>query len=438
MSKIKIPRYEGGAIGLPKNGRAITVSNTERRRLACSRSWWFSEVERLSTPTSGAMRRGTAWHDFLEDVHRFWMRYDRAFPEGGEGACVLCVEEPSLDCERCQGTGEGAIPRYRRSLAESEVDGLRTHTDEEVDAEVDTLSRMVEGWFEVYGREPSSIYRVVGVEVAIARPILNPKTGKVYAPEAYVVREVDGSERLAGTGEISGAVEIPEGATLRSSRLPWYQIGRLDCILQHRRTGVLYVGEWKSSANPLGLVDGLALDPQTDGYCWLLEYAVEIGAIGKPGDEVVGYIFDVASTAKQYDPQPLKSGGFSKAKRTIPSWRWRRALAAEGLSASDYREQIDTARQRTDPKLYVREWGASVADARARYGEEMYATARRISNLRREVGRVERYEDLNVAVPRTPICRMPGGFCPYRGPCLVDGEDARAAFEVAPAISWNK
>jgi hypothetical protein len=436
--KIQIPRYEDGAIGLPKSGRAITVSNTERRRLACSRQWWLAEIERLSTPPSGAMRRGTAWHDFLEDVHRWFMRYDRRFPEGGSETCVLCVEESSLACERCNGTGEGALVRYRRALVAFEVDGLRAHTDEEVEAEVDTLRRMIEGWFAVYGREPSETYRVVGVEVAIARPICNPSTGRVYAPESFVVREADGSERLAGTGEVSGAVALPDGATLRSSRLPWYQIGRLDCILRHRRTGVLYVGEWKSSGNPLGLVDGLALDPQTDGYCWLLEHAVEIGEIGESGDEVVGYIFDVASTAKQYDPQVLKSGAFSKAKRTIPSWRWLDAIASHGFAESEYRSQIDEARRSTDPKLYVREWGVSNADTRARYGEEMFATARRLSTLRREVARASTVEDLNVAVPRTPICRLPGGFCSYRAPCLLDGEDARARFETSPGISWRK
>ena len=482
MSKVKIPRYETGAIGLPKNGRAITVSNTERRKLACSRQWWFSEVERLKTESSAPMRRGTAWHDLLEDVHRWWMHHDEAFPLEGAEHCSWCSEVCSAetghpvtaeprDCERCKGSRVGAVRRYREGLSgASTTDGVALLSPEEVEAEVAKLSAMAEGWFETYGREPSQSYRVVGVEVAIARPILNPKTGRVYRPQSFVITEADGSERLAGTGEVSGAVPLPDGATCRSSRLPWYQIGRLDGVLQHRRTGVLYVGEWKSSANPHGLVDGLALDPQTDGYCWLLEHAVSLGALGSPGDEVVGYIYDVCSTANQSDPHPLKaakvksldadgepykvkgrwayehdsngdpierSPGFSRAAATIPSWRWRRALSGSVYSESEYREEIDRALQTTDPKLYVREWGVSGEEARARYGEEMFAVASRISGFRRAAARAASTEDLNVAFPRNPICRSPGGYCSFRAPCLLDGEDARAGFVTSPGISWK-
>jgi hypothetical protein len=468
--KIQIPRYEDGAIGLPENGRAICLTNSERRRLACSRSWWFSEVERLRLGATGPQRRGSAWHALLEDVHRWYMEHDSPYP--GDGlSCVWCADDQS--CEVCED-GLGPIERYRTELRDAtSEDGTPLLSAEEVEEEVEKLLGMFEGWAETYGLAPSTTYEVVAVEVAIARPIRNPKTGKVYRPETFLVAEPDGSERLAATGEASGAVPLPDGASLRMARLPWYQIGRLDCVLRHRKTGVFYVGEWKSSASPQTLVKDLALDPQTDGYCWLLDAAVASGAFRTEdarGEDVVGYIYDVASTAKQSQPKKLspqkvkaldasgepfkikgrwvyqtdasgepieRSPGFSKAASTVPSWRWRRAIAEEGFAESDYAEQIDEALRKVDPRLYVREWGVSSEEARLRYGEEIYSVAVRISGLRRAAARAKTVEDLNVAFPRTPICRMPGGFCSYRSPCLLDGEEARQSFEVAPSVVWN-
>jgi hypothetical protein len=497
--KLSIPRYEDGAIGLPEDGSAITITNTERRRLACTRSWWFADVERLRLGSTRPQKRGSTWHEMLEDLHRWWMENESRYPEGGIVYCPFCslanaerceprefvpdglealvdlASPPSDSCERCGGTGLGALARYRLALSESKTeDGTSLLSAEEIAEEVSTLAGMWEGWAETYGLSPSRTYQVVAVEVAIARPILNPRTKKPYRPEVFVVTEPDGSERLAATGEQSGAVPLPDGASLRSVRYPWFQIGRLDCVLRHRRTGVFYVGEWKSSASPQLLVQDLAIDPQTDGYCWLLEHAVQREAFGvedESGSEVVGYIYDVASTAKQSHPRALspqkvkalnaagepyklkgrwvyeedangdpveRSPGFSRGAATIPSWRWRRALAASPFSVEDYAEQIDDALQRIDPKLYVREWGVSSAEARLRYAEEIFAVAVQISGLRRAAARARFPEDLNVAFPRTPICRMPGGYCSYRSPCLLDGEEARESFEVAPSLAWSR
>ena len=38
--------------------------------------------------------------------------------------------------------------------------------------------------------------------------------------------------------------------------------------------------------------------------------------------------------------------------------------------------------------------------------------------------------------PRVPVCRLPGGSCPFKAPCFNDGPDVRQAFDVADGVRW--
>lgn len=485
-----VPRYEG-VVGLPP--RSIAITNTQRARGHCPRRLWFSEIERLSTGTSIPMNYGRAWHACLEEVHRWWMLHDTRY-DGDGHVCTGCGGRGDYNgagplrgdpCALCDGTGCGPILSFRRALEEMCNSPAALYTREEVTDEVERLERAFEGWLRRYGRAPYKSHRVVAVEIPLARPILHPRNGKPFRPRMWFVREGD-SLRLAATGEVSGEIALPTGATIEKKWWPWYQVATLDCVLQHRRTGALYVGEFKSSASPSTLIEGLNVDPQTDGYCWVLEHAVERGFLDNARDgKVKGFVYDVTSSAHQRDPQPLKptrvqqvdaegrplfiekgerkaeanlvnkgrrkawildaegepvlrSPGLSRdTRKTIPSWRYRDAVIAAGYDPADYSEEIEDLRTRVDSKLYVRDFGTVGAEPRARYAEEIYAEAARFAGLWRAAATATDMIDLNIAFPRVTVCRLPGGSCPYRGPCLNDGPDARAGYTVAEVQTWE-
>lgn len=450
--KLSIPRYEG-VHGLP-GPRVITIANSERSSMACPRRGWFRHIEYLKTESTSPQRRGLAWHEVTEDIHRWWQSFDTTYPEKGAIECAWCggsgipVALPALafetkgrapegnePCPVCDGTGLGPAERYWKTLvAARSADGARLVNDEDARDEYRMLLRWYDGWSLKYGLDPYKTLRVIGVEVPIARAILNPKTGRPFKPTVFVVHE-PGSMRLASTGEVSGGVPLPAGATIGKIRYPWYQVGRLDGILQNRGgNGGVYVDEWKSSQTPTELIKGLTVDPQTEGYCWLLEGLVEDGTIPGP---VNGYLYDVTRSSRHSDPKVLKRGGLSKAKNVAtPSWRFEAAVTTHGLDLADYAEHIEWCKKNVDPKLYLREWGTSDPDARQRYAEEVYSAASTAATRRRAAARASSETDLNIHFPRVPVCKS-GGFCSYRGPCIEDGAEARASFTTSTGPVWT-
>lgn len=460
--RLRVPRYEDGVVGLPT--RAFVLSNSERGVAWCPRRWWLQYVERLHSEPSLPLRFGRAWHNQLEDVYRWWMEHDTAYP--GDG--IVCVWCNGSGCARCDDTGLGPVERYR-AVIEGAItdDGYPLVAQEDIDRDVTRLARVLSGWLHVHGAAPPDNYRVVGVEVAIARCILNPRTGHPYTPETYVVRLADRSLRLAGTGEASGEVPLPPGAELLVKTWPWYQVARLDTVLQHRRTGKLLVGEFKSARDPRGKIDSLSNDTQTPGYAWVLAgCASELWLGDAP---VAGFVYDVASSAYQQDPallkptkvktlddagEPIRKGrsyvyelddagepvlrspGLSRdTRKTIPTWRYEAAIGRHGFDRADYADVLLELETR-DAKLYIREQGAVSPESQTRYAQEVYADAVRFAAWRRDAARATKNADLHVAFPRQPVCTAAGLGCSFRGPCAQDGPDARSSFTTASGPMW--
>jgi hypothetical protein len=138
------------------------------------------------------------------------------------------------------------------------------------------------------------------------------------------------------------------------------------------------------------------------------------------------------------DGQPIEVSPLSTRKSSsVPSWLFERAITTNNADRADYAEHIRMLKQTVDPKLYIREYGTCGPDARARYGEEIYAVAVGFSRARRAATRAATETDINHAFPRVPVCRLPGGTCAFRGPCMQDGEHARASFELRAKQHWT-
>lgn len=429
-------RYKGSKVfGLP--AESVTFTNSERLDTACDRKWWFKHPEalvpkRLAEP----LRFGDAFHGCMEDVYRWWMEKDTTFPSSGLICCPWCN---GASCSYC-GNGAGAALRYSQRWhreASQLGDGI-----DEARENAERLQRCTEGYMIRHGSDPWSEYRIIGVELSLARAVVNPRSGRPYRPVTSLIwNENTGQYRYPSSGEASGARAIPDGLIVKKVRWPWYQVGRLDALAVHRRSGVLYCIEHKTSKAPRRMAEGLLVDPQTSGYCWLVEGCREElwrdNVIEDPNARIAGYIFDVASSVHHRDPEPLKpkKGAppeLSVAKnRTIPSWRYLATLARMGLPLdSRYAEHVAYLRDRVDPKLFLREWGTVGSERLEEYGSEIYGVARQIHEMREGAARVTDLVDVDVSFPRNPICRAAGGHCPYRSPCIVDNESSRANFEV--------
>jgi hypothetical protein len=452
-----VPRYgtNRDVLGLPPF--AVTITNSERSNAACDLRWLYGDGLGLkSSRVEIPLSFGAAAHDAMQDLWGWWAATDGEYrPEWFEATCAWCAlnvdQKPGQPCPHCQGTTKGPVAR---AIAKWEADAARQadawgaedeDEREDIPRRAERLRRMLDGYLRTYGAFPPSQLRVVGVEVPIARQILGP-TGKPYAPEVPLFLCDDGGYRFARPGDDPARVKV--------TKIPWYYVGVLDLILASRSMGTLFVGEHKFSKAPETLLQGLTNDTQLPGYCWALEgvaddlplppeivTAIEQNANGKR--RVGGYVFMVNASGFQYDPPPLKAGGLSVAKnKTVPSWRFEAALekyldtatniggvklyqdpASRAQAAAKYTDHIADLRTR-DARFYRREPGSVGPIEKARFAREISAIAKRHAQMRREAARISPSNPPEFAFPRTPVCRIAGGACSFRGPCASRTTDA--------------
>jgi hypothetical protein len=451
-----IRRYESGARGLPDHGCYFTISQSQFERWACPRKGWFTEIEGLRTGPTAEMRLGTAWDAWKRDVWTWWMERDQPYPESGLDRCAWC---DGAGCERCDGSGASALTLASDTLAEAgEEVGMESS---EVERQADALRRMAEGWVAHFEGGRLQSYEVAGVQVALARQILNPRTGKPYAPVVYLTDaepqpevtplgfEVQAQRwRLSRTGERGSAVAWP-----------WYQIGAIDVLMRHRQTRLGYPVDDKASASLSKYADSVKIDPQLPGYCWLLEphaEAMDLSGVG-------GFFYEVASTRYQRDPEFLepkwppmdelrqraKVAGLKVEGRTkedyiaalgiptpprelsrntsafTPSWRYLRALREAGLREDVYADHLEHLRHTVDPECYARAGMLMLpysAQVGARYSRELFARVELLADKRRAAALSTSVHDLDLSFPRVPICKL-GARCSFTHVCPVHEPD---------------
>jgi len=400
-----VPRY-----GDQQVDRAWALTTSERSAAACALRHFYRYSERLrSTDDERPLRFGSAFHSVIERVFRHFAETDS-----------------EVSSEQVSGWLDEVAAEWRSS------DRIRLSVSiEEIEADVEALVLAIRGWLRTYGSAPWRDYEVVAVERSFSAPILHPISGTALRSKMLVVEEGD-RIRPAGGGEAAGA---------RLVQWPWVFVGRVDAILRHRTTGALWLLDHKTSSSPETFASGLSGDPQALGYVWLVEQAVRAGALADvgvaPDARVAGFVYNIVSSSRQRRPEVLKKGGLSRAKAVTPSWLYEEAIRENLLAVDDYADHLDLLRETVDRRLYLAEWVSVGHEDRERFRREVYADAVRIAGLYREAARAESILDLALSHPRTPVCRLPGGWCAYRGPCSQDGPDARRDYEVADGIYWT-
>jgi hypothetical protein len=140
----------------------------------------------------------------------------------------------------------------------------------------------------------------------------------------------------------------------------------------------------------------------------------------------------------QQDPKVLKGGKLSCASNArVPSWRFLKILKEHpDLDRADYEEYIGSLRLRVDGDLYLTEWLTITNLQHEQYSCEIYAVASRLSSLKRTAIKSHDSGTIYRTHPRVAICRLPGGSCPYKAPCFIDGDDSRRAYDVGDGVRW--
>jgi len=124
----------------------------------------------------------------------------------------------------------------------------------------------------------------------------------------------------------------------------------------------------------------------------------------------------------------------------VPSWRFRAALQRYGLDPTPYAEHIAALRERYDSRLYKRSPPISVGQReRDRYRLELYSVARKHAQMRRDVLAAENHIWRAKAFPRNAVCRLPGGWCAYQGPCAADMAPSEIdGYELRVSSGWHR
>jgi hypothetical protein len=442
--EVVIPRYEGKrGPAFPKNGKFISISNSERVLAACPKRWWFKYSERLDTESGPAARLGTAFHEVMEDIWQWWADEGSAstYPSWALNECIKCYalkkNAPTWtedeDCRCCDEHKEwgpiGPIPtianRWRKRLIDID-DPLMT--EDEFQEQLSTLVKMCEGYLERWGHEPPAGFEVLGVELTLGAPIMDGT--KPFRTNVPVVED---SQEI----RLASRVDLENGLEPRMIRWPWYQVGRIDGLLRHKKTGSLWILEHKTSKSPKTYFESLSIDPQTTGYIWMLRSMCKRGLFGEElknhPNPVAGYMYDVVSTAKQYAPSELKNGSMSLAKtRNTPSWVYREAIKDRD-DQHLYQDHLQYLEETVDHKLYQREWGSVGESDLLRYELEMAGVADRHALMRRQM---VSSKDQTRAFPRQPVCMR--GFCSYKGICVNDTPEGRARYVQGRVQRWKK
>lgn len=482
-----VRRYEDGVLGLPKNGKFVAFSNSEAKSLACKRKFWFSQIEGLNYRGSKRMDAGGVWDALITDVYTWWQERDRTYPMGGLDRCVWCVGTGNHDgieggCPRCGGSGDSVLTRTMQPFRDAYERDVQTergsaYTSEEIEKVEETLRRTLDGYLVRYQGGPLQTLKVVAVQPAIARGIVDPRTGKPFRGRVWL-EEVPGRTalglpagveyRIAGTGALGRP-----GAVLKPVSYPWYLIGRLDALLADRRTMAGVVLDAKNSTQPERYHNGMPFDPQLPGYCWLVEGQLEAFGLSS----VSGFLYDVVNGKFQPDPKVLKwkppsmaemkeqaearsisIKGMKKASEImdalgivegpgelsrdtgagVSSWRYIRAVKAAGASMAEYEDHIQLCAETVDRKLYRRDPMTFSEERRVRFGREIFAKARLIQALRKTAAGITDASELDIHFDRTDVCTGPGGGCPYSGPCALDAVETRAGYDVVPSQRWGE
>lgn len=462
--RLDVERY-GQILGLPP--RAITFSNSERLSRGCRRKWLYSYGYRLRSNTrQRPLDYGSAWALLMEDLY-LWFKHNPAQPypmpyEPQAKACPWCVgvtpddyhehDAGSVSCVRCTDTRISVLHAVQAAWLEH-ADHLESKygadAADELRQDSEILERAFRGYLETYGQRLVG-YEVLGVEYQISIPVLR-SDGKPFASRVPLKQD-EGSYRIVYPGETPDLW----------ATLPWYQVGRIDALLRDSR-GMIWIVDFKSSRGPDGYAEKVAMDPQTVGYAYMVQSALDRGLLPFKGI-VLGMTFDVSSSERQSYPKRLKQDELAKrdplreqgythktprlsldAGAKTPSWLYREALASlaaeQGpwppVDVHEYEAHLAALPARVDKKLYVKQAVYATNVKLRQYAIELQGIAESIAEDLRTLPKLTDEDATYRGFPRTPLCVTNGQSCAFLEVCSGGRlKDSLSTYTVGEGQRW--
>ena len=423
-----VERYEDSQ-RIKDLGIFIPFTNTERTALACPRLYALNYIEGLNPDTkSAALSFGVVYHQILEDCLNGVMQTD-VMP----------------DLQLAQSQVDETVEAYLYTELQHHADEILIATIAEEMS--DKIKRSFEGWYNNWIKTIQPHYKVVGVEMVCTMPVRDFH-GKPYAPTQVFVRETDGSYRLPTIAEQhspSEDVTFTYKRTVPTSRMTWispfefqipyYRIGKIDCLLEDRETGELWILDHKTTGSVAGFQRKFSYDHQLTSYAACMRWEIEEGAYQHlKGKEIAGVIWDLISSKPPKTPQPLKSGQLSTAaNKSVPSYVFERAIIEHKLNREDYKEYIEGLAHKVDTNHNDCIFLTLRGDDLDRIQKEDYGYCYRITQMR---GALAYKDNMDFAAPRMPYCQM-YGTCKLGAVCISNQDATTAVMERIVRVRWE-
>ena len=416
MTKIELvmSRYEGDH-HIRKLGFVLPITNSERMSFACPRLWSYSYVECFEdSGHSDAITYGVIWHKFLEILLSEMRLYDRVL----SSAETLQIVDTYL--------GE----TIKECLIESGGDDLLTEyiNFDKINPLYETIKTNIIGWM-LSWKDIMDDYRVLEIELAVSSPIFDDN-GDVYHHNGYIVEEED-HIRLATTGEEKVAKPVS---------IPFIKVGKIDVLLECRRTGDLWVCDHKTTSSPSSFDSSIPYDVQLPSYAFLLYYEINEGFLQKyKGRKVGGIFYDVYKSSVNNSPKLLKNGKLSTAKSSaVPSWIYEQAIHDNNLPISEYRNHLAYIKNNVDTRYYLHRFLHLLPSDLERCASEDYAIAEQISKKRSALVKIDQSSDadaFDVIAYRFPLCQRYGN-CKFSSVCVANNHPSVIYLNKNPKIKW--
>ena len=410
---LELKRYEDSE-RIQKLGMVVPFSNTERTSFGCPRLWAFDHVQNYATEEkSDALMYGVIWHSLLEQI------------------LIGVKESDSLPTKDALShfLNENLTPIIENAYLSS---GDASLLDEAIQfGKVEDIERRImnaiPGWI-LSWKDIIKRFKVLEIELTVAAPVVTVE-GEIAKFSTFIVDEGD-HLRLARIGEYGKS---------KSAELPYYKIGKIDCLLEERSTGELWICDHKTSSSPASYENSITYDLQLPSYASLLDWEINDGWLQKyKGKEITGIIYDICHSKIPSIPKLLKSGKLSTAKNSgVPSWIFEDAIEHYGLGKSQYKDHLEFLRNNVDTKKFMQRYYYINEQDIDRCASEDFGIASAMNRKRNELVLTEEDSklDFDAVAYRYPICQKYGS-CKFSSICLADNHPKVIIEEKSTKIRW--
>jgi len=404
-------------------GPAWLFTNSDKGTFGCKRKFAWNNVECISLPQKNeALNYGSAWHLWMEEVLAFIKEHDRVPSK---------KEHWGIFQEKIGQVLEEALVDFKQ---EANFEKIKQGF-------YDRIYRSIEGWRLNWERQVHPKYKVLEIEMVVVAPIQGPDGG-IFAPEMPILT----NHRTNPT-----TLRPPLVGEVKKNRLdgewhdavrefPWYKVGKIDVLLEHRATGNLIILDHKTSSYPSSYESKFNFDMQMPSYAALLKWEIEHGDFYSQyrGKIIDGMVWDICHSKIPAIPEPNKDGTLS-VKKTCASWVYKMALKKHQLEMTpEYEKFIQKAEKEHDKKYFVivesfltqnaidRCRGEDLAQA-----YEMHRTLCSLYNMSPTDGTM-----FDVLAPRYPLCDK-WGKCGISNICFANYTPCAITNVRQPKLYWE-